>query len=255
MFLYIYERITQVFGMLLKLLPILLNIQNFIQSIFSPYKEFGMIDNKNKIKKTFLNQGASLVISSKMDEKRKKTTALAKIILKKYLNNPHLLIKFIATKGTKIVVVPNIDKAFHFAKEEEGFMPALTGLRALKLSIIINLLGNKEIKIGFKTPEMLIMKSNNPSIYLLAHQFHHWLAYKNHLPGYDQTTMNIFKNVWNTNPNKVNFKKLSINEILSLKDAVERDKEAIDFVREFVREQIGAKEMLGKVKDGKLANI
>ena len=48
---------------------------------------------------------------------------------------------------------------------------------------------------------------------------------------------------------------LSINQILSIKDAVDREKQAIDFVRKFVREQVGAKERLNSILLGKKVKI
>ena len=48
---------------------------------------------------------------------------------------------------------------------------------------------------------------------------------------------------------------LSINQILSLKDAIDRDSQAIEFVRKFVREQVGAKEKLNFILNGKKVSI
>ncbi len=46
-----------------------------------------------------------------------------------------------------------------------------------------------------------------------------------------------------------------MEEILSLKDAIARDLEAIKFVKEMAREFVGQKQSLQKIKEGKSTNI
>ena len=87
----------------------------------------------------------------------------------------------------------------------------------------------------------------------MAYQFHHWLSYQYKLPGYDMESMNIFRTTFNNQ--KANLKGLSINQILALKDTIDRDKQAIDFVQKFVREQVGAKERLNSILQGKVVKI
>ena len=57
------------------------------------------------------------------------------------------------------------------------------------------------------------------------------------------------------NNSNANMNLLSINQILSIKDAIDRDKQAIEFVRKFVREQVGAKERLNSILQGKAVKI
>ena len=64
--------------------------------------------------------------------------------------------------------------------------------------------------------------------------------------------MCLFRSTMNTN---ANLSVLGINQILSIKDAIDRDKQALDFVTKFVREQVGAKEKLKKMSDGGAVNI
>jgi hypothetical protein len=241
--------------MLLKLIPLMLEIQKRLYSILYGKKYANIIDNTGRTTKTFITRNETLVLNAKTRQKSDETTDLAKEILKKYINEPAKLFQFIESKGTKVIIVGNIDKILALLNEEEGFITPLKGFKALFLSIMINILSPGKIPISFRTPEMFVMRSLNLNIYSLAHQFHHWLAYKKKLPGYDYKTMNSFKNIWQLDSNSAKIKTLSVNEILSLKNAIERDKEAIEFVKSFAREQEGSKKSLNMIKEGQKVNL
>jgi len=82
-----------------------------------------------------------------------------------------------------------------------------------------------------------------------------WLSYINELPGFDENTRKNFKNVWDSNADSMEISSLSIEEILSLKDAIARDLEAIKFVKEMAREFVGQKNSLDKIRQGKSVNL
>ncbi|MFA6988884.1 MAG: hypothetical protein WC197_02340 [Candidatus Gastranaerophilaceae bacterium] len=241
--------------MLLKLIPLIFGFQKRLYSIIYGKKYVDITNNADKTTKTFFTKNETLVLSAKTKLKSEETTTLAKEILKKYINEPEKLFKFIESKGTKVIVASNIDKVLTFFKEEEGFITPLKGFKALFLSIMINILSKNKIPVGFRTPEMFVMRSMSLNIYSLAHQFHHWLAYKKKLPGYEEETMSVFKNIWQLDVNPSKIKTFSINEILALKNAIERDKEAIEFVQSFAREQEGSKKSLNMLKEGKKVSL
>ena len=202
-----------------------------------------------------MTKNETLVLNAKTRLKSEETTQVAKEILKKYIKEPEKLFKFIESKGTKIIVARNIEKVLMLLHEEEGFITPLRGFKALFLSIMINILSKNKIPISFKTTEMFVMRNMNLNIYSLAHQFHHWLAYKKKLPGYEEETMSVFKNIWQLDLHPAKIKALSINEILSLKNAIDRDKEAIEFVEAFARENEGSKKSLNMLKEGKKVRL
>jgi hypothetical protein len=241
--------------MLLRLIPVIKELQQKLYSVIYAKKYTNSIDNTGKINKTFFTKNETLVLNAKSKKKSEETTNMAKDILKKYIKEPEKLFQFIESKGTNVVILANADKILTFINEEEGFITPLKGFKALFLSIMINIFSSRKIPLGFKTPEMFIMRNMNLNIYSLAHQFHHWLAFKKKLPGYEQETMHIFKNIWQLDKNQSEIHNLSINTILSLKDAIERDREAIDFVKSFAREQEGSLTSLNLIKEGKKVSL
>lgn len=74
------------------------------------------------------------------------------------------------------------------------------------------------------------------------------------LPGYDYATQENFKRIFEfSDPKKV--QQLSYSEVMSLKEALRRDVDAIEFVLELSKEQEGSKKTLDKIKNGEKARL
>ena len=121
-------------------------------------------------------------------------------------------------------------------------------------AFVFNLLANK-FNIGFKTSALFALDDKPVNIYFLSHQFHLWLSYVNELPGFDENTRKNFKNIWDSQLDSMEISQLSIEDIVSLKDVISREVEAIKFVKEMAREFIGQKNSLAKMKLGQRVNL
>lgn len=238
---------------ILDLIPFLLGIQN--KCLDTIYKQNTPTKVRHKGHKTFITAHTTIELNAVTNQKAKETTASAKKILKKYLKEPKKLLQFIESKGTMVIAVPHVEKILRLIKEEEGFLTPVSGVKALILTLGINILSPGKIAIGLRTPDMFLVRSMDLNIFSLAHQFHHWIGYKKQLPGYDDESIRIFKNIWILDNTPGSYEKLSLDDILSLKDAIARDKEAIDFVQEFAREHAGSKQALKNIKDGKKISV
>ena len=74
------------------------------------------------------------------------------------------------------------------------------------------------------------------------------------LDGFSPSAQEQFKNVFEIcETDKINT--LTFEEIIELKGAIKQDVEAIDFVINYVKEKVKAKECLDKIKDGKSINL
>ena len=97
---------------------------------------------------------------------------------------------------------------------------------------------------------MFVMRSYDVNIYALIYQFYNWYCYKMKLDGFETSTQEKFKHVFEyCETTKIN--ELSFEEILNMKSAIKRDIEAIDFVKEIVSNAKMAKKNLDKIKQGK----
>ena len=210
------------------------------------------ICNKHRKKKLFFTGHEQLSISSNAIKQEDEVTKIAYEFLNKYKDEPLMILEYIKSNGTNVVACKKLFPIIKFLGYEEGFIPRHKSIKALILNMAINIMSKQKNKISTTMEDTFLICRKELSLYFLAYQFHHWLSYKSKLPGYDYETLCLFRSTMNTNAN-LSF--LGINQILSIKDAIDRDKQALDFVTKFVREQVGAKEKLKKISDGGAVNI
>lgn len=217
---------------------------------------FGDIIGQNDVKsiksKTFFTANETLQITSKMKTAVIDVNKDAKDIIRNYVKDPDALLKFIESKGTKVVKANGAQKILAMFGEVEGLVMPMKGFKALWFTLALNMFAGSNLPVGFQSPAMFIMNDAPANFYFLAQNFYHWLSYIKGLPGYEEDTVMNFKNVWNP---EFSTSGMSVKQILALKQAVARDAEAINFVKEITRELIGAKSSLGKIRAGNGANI
>lgn len=191
---------------------------------------------------------ATVSFDIKTKEKMLKLKSAVRAIVKKNIKTPEKLLEYVEKSGTKVIKRFNADKILAIVGEQEGFITPKSGFEALYLNLV--LMG----KFSFNTKEMFVLRDLPVNIYIMSHQFHKWYAYKLKLPGYDEKTQENFKKVFEfADAQKV--KTLSYADVMSLKEAVRRDLDAIDFVLELSREQEGAQKGLEKIKNGESATV
>lgn len=240
--------------------------KNKIKAVFKilPVKpDNSIINTKGKLMsrfsgktfKKFFTSNDSLSINSKQTFIKEEINSEARSILKEAVNNPEILVNFIKSKGTKVVKSKHMKIILFLFKEQEGFLPPMKSYKAFLFTILINIFSRTKLKINFETPALFAFEDKSINIYYLSHQFHLWLSYINELPGFDEITRKNFKNIWDSNANSMELSKFSMEDILSLKDAIARDLEALNFVKEMTREFVGQKQSLNKIKQSGSANI
>ena len=212
-----------------------------------------VICNKNRSKKLFFTGHEQLSISSVSNMAADEVTKTAYNILQKYKNHPEVIMRYISSQGTQVVTAQCLISLVKILGYEEGFIPKHSGVKAFILNFAIQKVKKEKINFSMTLPDTFLICKKDLSLYFLAYNLHHWLSYKSKLPGYDYKTLCLFRSTL-TNPNS-NLSVLNINQILSIKDAIDRDKQALDFVTKFVREQVGAKEKLQKIVGGNAVNI
>ena len=93
---------------------------------------------------------------------------------------------------------------------------------------------------------MFVFEKGNIDFLEMSHQFHIYVQSQKNLPGFETNVQSQFKYLFKTSDKKI-LNNLTIDEMLSIKDAIKRDIEAINFTCQLAKE-IDAKEKL------KLAN-
>ena len=236
----------------------LLNIFLFINQKILEKKYRVKLDSKTSCQigstKKFYLGDESLELTSKTLKKTDKANDKITQIVKKNLKTPEKLLDYIQKNGTRVCKVDNADKILNFIHEEEGFITELKGLKALYLNFVLSLLCDKKISIKFQTPAMFVLRDLPVDVYYMSHQFYKWYGYKMKLPGYDYKTQENFKSTFKTLSNN-DISKLSFDEIVAVKEAINRDNEAINFVLNLCRETSTSKKVLEKILKGETARI
>ena len=196
----------------------------------------------NSTTKTHTQAGIKLTLNSKTEQNKKKVNDEVKEIVTKNLKTPNALLAYIEENGTKVFRVPYAKKLLILVGEQEGFITPTTGINAFVLNLILN------HKFAFKTEPVFVLGTGQINIYNMAHQFHKWYGYKTGLPGFDEAAQEKFKKIFDYEID-ANVELLSYEEILSLKEAIHRDIEAIDFVIKLAKENDGAKKVFNNIKE------
>ncbi len=203
---------------------------------------------KNKTSKNVLGQAADLTINTQtqkiIDDVKNNVAA----IVKRTNCNPQELLNYVKAAKTPVYKIDNADKLLRIIKEEEGLICEKIGLDAIFLCIITG------HPLTFKTPPMFIMRNGNIEKFYLLHHFYRWYSLKSDLPGFEQDTQKKFK-IFMNDEDETLYNRLSMQDILSLKEAIARDREATDFVLEYTKHTEGSQKVLDKIKNEGGANI
>ena len=233
-------------------------------SILRSIKKFILKTKKNN-QSTFFNSSTTkysmnscctLKLSAETEKKKKEINEKLKNLIKKYMNAPEKLMRFMQLKGLKVYRFRNADKLLLKLGEEEGFLTPLKGIKALILNLVIGIMFEGRVKIGFSTKEMFIFNIDNTEIYTIARALHKYHGYKEKLPGFDYKSQEIFKKVYNSRNNHTSpFAECSIQQMYACKEAIARDLESINFTIELSVEYERSKKALNKLKETNSASI
>ncbi len=199
--------------------------------------------------KTHINASETLTITSDTNKILDTITSEVINIVKTCETDPKKLLDFVQDHGTPVYRIKKADKILKRIKEEEGFISPISGLKAFYLNFFTALLSEKRLKFSFKPEAMFVLKDAEPSIYFILHQFYLWYGYTKGLPGYDEKSRSLLKaHIDVMSESDVNG--MSVEEIIGLKEAIARDREAAEFVIQLAKESSGAKKALEKMQQG-----
>ena len=207
-------------------------------------------NSSNKI----LHDDIELILSIENETKKLEVDTKVNEIIKKSQNNPENLLDYIKDSGTDVFKINNANIFLTFIGEEEGFIPPLRGINAMFLNLFINFMVYKKIVFSFKSNEMFVLRPLPIDIYYMIHQFYLWFGFKNGLNGYDFKNRKKFKQILKTMNNE-DISKLSLDDVLDMKEAIARDVEAIDFVVNLAKESEATTKLLNKIKDGQSVKL
>ena len=90
--------------------------------------------------------------------------------------------------------------------------------------------------------------------FYMLHNFYRWYSMKTGLAGFEYEVQKKFKSTL-FDKSDTEMKNLSMEDIISIKEAVSRDQEATNFVLQYTKQTDGSKNVMDKLKNDGGANI
>lgn len=202
----------------------------------------------NKTSKKILGDAGEVTLNSETEKLIELVKTNVSAIVKKTNCNPEELLNYIKAANTPVYKIDNADKFLNLIKEEEGLICEKEGLEALFLSIIT------KRGLSLKTPPMFVMREGVIDKYYMLHHFYRWFSLKSGLPGFEAKIQSKFKQFLLDSSDKF-INTFTMEDIISLKEAIARDQEATEFVLNYTKEVDGSKKVLDKIKNNGGASV
>lgn len=202
----------------------------------------------NKTTKQIFGHGAEITLNSETLKIIEEVKNSVSTIVKKTNCEPEALLEYIRMAKTPVYKINNADKLLNLIKEEEGLICEKEGFEGLYMALITGQ------GIKFKTEPMFVMRDGNIDKFYMLHNFYRWYSLKSGLPGFEYRIQKIFKQVVLGNADDI-IKTLSMEDIISVKEAIERDNEATSFVLDYTKQVEGSKNVINKIKNDGGASI
>lgn len=176
--------------------------------------------------KKYFTKGASLNIQASSEQKIASVKSRAFELVSLYNHSTLGLLGYIEERGYQVVINPYATKLLKLVSEKPGFIQPAKGFKAL----FINAISNSHL--SFSSKPIFIYEQKDIIISEFLHDFYLWLAMDMDLPGFEPEARKLFIRYFIKEEDKL-LKKIQVNQMLMLKQAISRDKEAIEFVIEF----------------------
>jgi hypothetical protein len=174
---------------------------------------------------------------------RQRTDAVASSatsVVKAFYRNPDDLIAFIERQGTPVFLLHNnlLSKlVLALLGFEAGFIaPRATRQYRWAKALLYRL--QPQTPWVDESTGFFVLTHNLKSVGFLAHQLHHWMAFNGGLPGYEANALSAYRKFWSDQKGLVGPEvyRMSLEQIQSLRDAINRDMEALRFIRQVTEE-------------------
>ena len=196
--------------------------------------------NTSKRKRVFGN-GVLLSLDSLAEAERAQLEAEMELILKNSDYETDKILEYIRNQGTSVFYTEK-PEYLRSAGENEGFIYPQKGTKALYLSFLTGQ------KASLNTPEMFILPKGELNKFYFIYHFYNWYAFKHGIEGIDAESQELL-NKYLFNASDEDFKKLQLNDIYKLKDAIKQDKSAIEFVFKLCQKLESSKQAFDKLKN------
>ena len=176
--------------------------------------------------KKYFSKGTTLDIQASAEQKIEAVKARAFELVSLYNKSTLGLLGYVEERGYNVYQNSYATKLLNIISEKPGFIPAAKGGKALYINMLTG------AHLSFTSQSCFILEQKDLDITEFLHEFYLWLAMDMGLPGFEAEARKLFIRYFVKGEDTL-LKKIQVNQMLMLKQAVSRDKEAIEFVIEF----------------------
>jgi hypothetical protein len=198
------------------------------------------LSSSNKTSKMIMDLNATVMLNAETEKLVSRVRQEIEALTKD--RSAQELLVHIESHGTRVCKLKNADKFLNLIRDEEGLITERRGLDGIYLNIIT---GSRP---ALRSEPMFILRDGEINPFYMLHQFYKWYSLKKGLPGFDPRSQRLFrKYIYAKNPQ---IKGLSLDEMIGLREAIARDREATDYACNAAREQEGSKKAFDKLQEG-----
>lgn len=177
----------------------------------------------------------------------------ARDAVEQHYRTPEALKGFIEENGTPVYIIPkgmfSSFQAFITMKQlgfSYGYTPKPSsdkGIAAYRKLVFWLTRHENQSLIYFDETRfeqgVMILQAAQFNVPFLSHQLHHWMACRAGLAGYSEQAQRLYEKFWKDHNGQVShalLKNMDTQDIIDLKQAINRDMEALKFLRQMVEE-------------------
>lgn len=169
----------------------------------------------------------------------KEISESARDAVKAFYRSPDSLASFIERHQTPVYMLKGrliCGLVLAILGYEPGFIAPAEGRRYRLLERFLRLYNGKphcEFKHG-----VFVLTRPLFTVGFISHQLHHWLAYRSGMAGYSDKSQQLYKKFWNENNGVIGQEvyQMKVEDMVALKAAINRDLEALLFLKEIANE-------------------
>ena len=187
----------------------------------------------------------------------------AREVIQAHYSDPVQLARFMESHQTPVVILPHRllgAAALMTLGFEPGFIPPGSGKRFRLLLHLLHSQGERpgshpasdDALVNGLPQGVIVLTRPLFTTGYLSHQLHHWLAFRAGLPGYSERSQQLYRQFWHKQNGQLGQEvhDMPVEDLLALKAAINRDKEALQFLRTITTEIFRPAQQARKMNGG-----
>ncbi len=228
----------------------------------SPLGQFGSQTNVESVE-----DPDSFKLMAESQKQLTEVASTAREVIQAHYTDPLQLARFMESHQTPVFVLRHrfLGAAALMALGfEPGFIPPGQGKRFQLLLQLLNTQGHRPAShpasdaitknmMAEGLPQgVIVLTEPLMTAGYLSHQLHHWLAFRAGLPGYSERAQHLYRQFWQRQNGCLGqeIHDMSVEDLLALKSAINRDKEALQFLRTITAEIFRPAQQARRLNDG-----